>query len=837
MVKVSRFIDAPFQGISQAPNTSRLDEQVERAINGIVLLPDGLTKRPPLDRIARLDLTKIWRADGLFELIAGKNFALHIQLEGGTAFVPRVFDLATFTEQTLNISAAAQTYLNTGVGGTIGVRDFRIVTIADTTFIANKQVTVANGTATQATRPFEALVWVRQSEFARKYKLTVTKTAGTPRTGEYKTPTGATQASNEFIDTDKIVSILLSATAGGVIPDGGVAIGELKTDLETDGFTVTVLGSVIHLSHPTVDFTVVGQDGQGGAAMEVIKSKVPSFGRLPQRAVEGFTVKIVQDSASELDDFFVKFETSAGSTEGTWKETIAPGANLGVNPNTLPLVLTQNPGTGVWSLDVGAWKGRQTGDEFLDLDPEFIGEKLEDVTFWKGRLVFIFRESIALSASDDPFLFYRKTLATFLASDTFGLTSPFEKISLFRYGLTFDTQLLIFSDLAQLKVISKDGLTSAETTSIDTTSQYAFEPRIRPQAANSRVYFVTPKGLTQTSVFELSIDAITDIDEADDLSLAIPTLLPSQMDRVTTLAASYLAIYGKSGTSALFAHVFRYAERQRVQNGWFQWQLPEGLVTGGMFFGQDSKLYIMAIEAVAGNDVGHVFSMDISPARLDPDPASRYLTLLDDRRTEAVATPVYTAVTDTTAIPLLMDGTVTGREVVVVARAPGGTGGIKLGGTLQPIAEGTPATISSVTPSSVIVKGDWTAVPFWVGFEYTLEVILNRFFMRGQDGKPFRGAGRVSMRQFIVDLSDSGFIEVKVKRGNRKATIHQFQGYIWGDSESLYGVSPSTSTDFRVALGAKAEETEVSLLNSSWFPSRVTGYTWVAEFNPKTRNA
>ncbi len=833
MARISRYVDAPYQGISQAPQTTRLEEQVEAAVNGWAILPNGLEKRPPMDLIARLPLGTDWRSDSLFEEIEGKPFALMLQRESATVKA-YIYDLATFTAQSLTVSPEAQDYLNTAGVNAVPKDDFRIVTISDTTFVANRQRTVENGVDTEPDRPFEALIWVRQSAYARTYSLTVTENGGTPRTGTYKTPNGATQASNGLIDTDVIARVILNGTAENITTDGASSTGDLADQLIADGFTVTRNGSVIYISN-SVDFTITSADGQGGQAMEVIKGTVQSFGGLPAKGFDGFVVRVVQSSGEELDDFFVRFETSTGSTEGTWVETIAPGTSYGLDPETMPLVLTPD-GLGGWDLDIGDWQPRQTGDLDLDPDPGFIGEVIEDVSFWKGRLALIYGEEGALSASDDPFLFYRRTLATSLASDTFSVSSPYDKTSPFRYAVTFDKRLVIFSDLAQMTVASEGGITSIDTTSIDVTSQYAFEKGSRPQGVNSRVYFVAPKGSANSAVFELETNQLTDVDEADDVSLAIPRLLPSQLDRVTSIAPYYATCYGKSGTGTIYVHLYRYAEKQRVQNAWFEWSLPAGMVLGGMFFTQDSKLYVLAIEPLStGNDRAYACVIDITPSRLDPDPASRYLTLLDMRRTEASAIPVYDSLTDTTIIPLLFAGDSNNREVVVVGRAPGGEGGIEWGGQLQTIHEGFPAEIEDVGANSVTVKGDWTDVPFWVGLKYEMRVTLNEFFARDANGRPMQGGGRLSIRQLLTDLSDSGYIEVHIRRGRRTETQHKFQGYVWGDSESLYGVSPQTSTVFSVSVGARSSELSIDYVNDSWFPSRVTSFTWIGEYNPRAR--
>lgn len=816
-----KFNDAPFQGVSEAPQTSRLPEQVESSEDAIAIIPEGAVKRPPLDYIARLNLARDWQTGSLFQQIAGQDFALVLQKEGLT-LVPYVYDLATFSEQPISITSAAQVYLNTTTPTSTPNADYRVQTVADTTFIANRNVVVANQTSNTAVRPFEALIWCRQGAFAREYAITVRPDGGSPITGTFVTPDGDDPTQGEFVATDRLIAILFNEDPVGL---GAPTTGMLSQDLIAAGFTYSRQGSVVYISHPTIDFTVEASDGQAGQALEVIKERVQSFGDLPERAVDGFVVRVSSSGSTDLDDAFFRFDGISGN-QGLWEETIAPDTNLGVNPITLPITLVNNGGT--WEFDVGSWKGRQVGDEELSPDPEFIGQRIEDITFWQSRVALVFGEGVHLSATDDPFLFYPRTLTSVLDSDAFGLTSPYEERSTFRYAVTFNRRLLIFSDTAQFEILSS-GVTTPTSTEINTVAQYDSSPDIRPQAVNSRIYFGAPKGDTNSGIFEMQVDRVTDTEEADDTTLAVPRLLPADIDRVASNNANYLSIYGKSGDSRFYAHLYRYAESQRVQNGWFPMNLSEGLQLGGMFF-DETKLYILAIEEVdGGNNRAHVCVMDFTPSRIDPDPASRYLTMLDYRRTEASAFASYDNISDTTSIPLLIPGS---SNVRVVARAPGGLGGVRFQNTLQQIAEGTPADIVSFNDTSVTVRGDWSAMPYWVGFSYTKRIRLSRIYARDGNGNPLR-SGRLSIRKIIFDVSDSGFLAIEVTAGRRQTRRQEFQGYIWGDATSLYGVAPVTTTDFNVGTRSKAEELQVDVVNDSHFPSRWTGWTWFGEYNAR----
>ena len=696
--------------------------------------------------------------------------------------------------------------------------------MADTTFLLNRNVTVANGLSTAPSSPFEALIRVRQSAFARTYTIKVEQGAST-WTATYLTPDGSTANSGKFVDTDNIAAILLDATALGAIPDNGSATSTLGADLAGAGFTVTQVGAVIAISHPSTDFTVEVTDGQAGEALVPIKDEVQDFSDLPKTAVDGFKVKVTNTQAGTEDDYYVVFDSTAGPT-GTWKETIAPSVNLGVNPATLPVIAQYNTGSSTWEIDVGPWQGRSVGDLLLSPDPGFIGFKLTDITFWRGRLGIIYDEDIHFASAADPYQLYISTLVTSVESDPFTLQSPLDERSSFRNATAFNKRLIIFSELAQFTVDSDPGVVSPSSTSIDVATRYRSSDRIDPQGANSKLYFVAERGPKASIVYEMDIDRVTDTEQADDLTFHVPSLLPVDLDIATSSPTEFVTCYGKSGSRDWYIHLYRHAEKERIQNGWFPCQLPAGFTMVAMLF-IGTELHVFSRDSSTG--YVHLSRMSFAPNQLDDDASSRILTHLDFRRDETEAVPVYDGVTDTTTIPLLYPGSALVR---VITRAPGGSGGKMFGGTLETLYEGQPANVVSFTSSTVVVDGDWSSVPFYVGYAYDSRWRANRFYAKDQTGSVIRN-GRLTIRRLLIDVSDSGFQSVEVTAGGRPTRIRDFEGYRYGDSESIVGMAPSVTTELDIAVACTNDQLVVEFSNDSHFPSRVTGYEWIGEFSPK----
>jgi hypothetical protein len=430
--KVSAYVEAPYQGVSQAAPQVRLKTQASVLDNCLVPIPEGCIKRPPFTWLGKL-AGHPGAFLGSFSLVtrsSGGADAILTMTREGSVTVPRVYDLATVVLQAVTVSAHAQTYLNTGI---IPIDHLRAVSIVDDTFVSSNRQNVGNVVTRNAARNPEGMLWVRASAYSRKYTITVTKSGGSPVTVTLTTPNGAAATDAPWVDTDTIAASLLSGSYTAV--DGATISGNLNA-LTGSGFTVSRIGAVIYLACAT-DFTMDVEDGQGGTAFLAIKDRVQRFSDLPQKVpVDGFTVRIVQQSGDDTrDDFFVRFRNTAGKGTGTWEECLAPNALLGLDTATMPMLLFND---GAWKLQEANWLGRTTGDETLVPDPDFIGQAIEDVTYWRGRLALIAGEGVTLSAADNPFRTYPRSLSQVLDSDPIARVNPSPGVAHFRYALAFE---------------------------------------------------------------------------------------------------------------------------------------------------------------------------------------------------------------------------------------------------------------------------------------------------------------------------------------------------------------------------------------------------------------
>jgi hypothetical protein len=824
VAEISDYVPGPYQGVSQAPASVRLQGSCETMEDCIATIPNGVQKRPPFTwglQLKRPDGTAIpadpqARWERIRRGSPSTDVTLLLNREAGV-IKPYLFQTATWAPISLTVSTPASTYLQ--LNAPVPQQDLRVTSIEDVSFITNRTVTVENAAAVQASRPFEAIIWCQTGLYGRNYSITVAPiTGGYTVTGSFQTPDGGSPPNAIGVGTDNILQALYAGNANpsGITNAGGTYAGTTGgiATLTSQGFNVVLNGSIIYISHPTNDFVVTVVDGQGGLAMTCIKESVQRFSDLPGEAIAGFVVEIAQESTGALSNYYVQFEATQSATQGVWNEVVAPGANLGLDPTTMPIGLTDTGGT--WALAALPWTGRTTGDATLAPDPEFLGDQITDIGWWRGRLALVANGAAELSASDSPYKFYATTLATALDSDHISLLPPVDGKVFFKEAVIFDQRFLIFADEAQAIVQSGTGIVTPSATGIFPLSDGNYTDQVAVQASNHKVYFACLYGNPAQSmaIFEISIDRLSGLALPEDLTPAVPNYLPPTINLAATWKPAYLTVYASQTTGRAIVHAFRYSEQQRVQNAWYAWNLPTGWLWVGMYL--EGTVLTACVADPSGNL--HGVTMDLTPDRVDPS-GGTIQTYLDMRLNETQATSItYNAATGLTTAILPIPVT---SAVVATCRAPAGA-----------YPEGYALTVVSTTATEVVLKGDWVGVPLWFGYPINSIFVPSQFYKLGQDGKP-EHTGELIIQRVKCDVGAFGYLQATVSQPGTTDQVTTFSGFDLDNSDTPLNSPPNRKTavlDFGV--NAEAEHYTLTFSSSNHRGFKLLGFEWKGSFTP-----
>lgn len=831
MTLLAAYVAGPYEGISQAPPAVRLPGACQDMQDCHATIPLGVQKRPPFEFIGMVTSTGAGDAYSLYGEFPRGSAATDITyvLSNEAGVIKCYFYLTsdpTCTQIPVTITAEAAAYLATN--NPVPNRDFRAVSIEDYTFITNRTVEVVNTGDTASTRPYEGLLWCKIGEYARDYVFSFVdqNPAGALSFSmNYLPATGSASGDARGVATGVVTAAL--AQGASAIPSGSGGTyngpsGGISGQLANPPYDLILNGSTLYIANASFNFTPTTSDDQGSTAMYFIKDSVQNFSDLPEVGVQGMVVEVLQSEGNAnagTSNFYVQYTATSPPT-GVWQECIQPGAPLGVNPLTLPVALFYDTSTSAWTIDVQPWKRRQTGNVTLSPDPGFVGDYITDIKWYRGRLELVYNGGSVFSDSADPFNYYTTTLAANLESDPLGFLTPVERKSFFKQAVNFDNRAVLFGDKVQA-IISSTGVFSSDNARIDELGDYDFNDNVPVQASNHRCYFMSTTSVSSL-VYELAINQWSGLALTQEMTTAVPTLLPPNLDRGSTLKSFYISVYGASNGSQLYIHVPRYQDQQRVQNAFYTWNIPTGWTLAGLFF-KNSVLRILMRAAIDGNL--YQFSQEFAPLALDLAPAS-IRSWIDFKLPESVCTTSYNAATNITVVTSPI---VPAPGYIATVRGTGGANGYPEG-YLIPIVARVGHTLS--------LKGDWTTGTFYLGLRYTSYFIPTEWYVLGQDGKP-QHSGRLSLRRIKFDVSNFGYLRVEVNVAGRATRTKLFEGvYLDDPSRAGLNAPPDSLTRvLEVPIGGNSKDTYIKVINDSHLGFALLGYEWQGDFSPRARRA
>jgi hypothetical protein len=680
---VNNAIPNLINGVSQQPETLRLSSQATAQENGYSSVVEGLRKRPPTEFVKKIKSSTVSNA-----------FIHTINRDANERYVVIITDdnLEVYTLDGVQKTVVdAVGSFGTYIDDSDPKSNFEAVTIADYTFIINKNKTTALSGSASASRNFEAVYSVLQGVANTKYAIKINGTEYSYTTTDDATTYDATNIATELV----------------------TAIGSLS------GFTITNLGTDIVFEN-TSDFTIAAIDGYGSQGSQVIKGTVNKFSDLPKRANNGHVVEVVGEATNNFDNYFVKYESANNNDVGVWRETVKPGIDDNFDTSTMPHLLIRTadgnfrytPADGSTytisstTYTVPKWNGRVAGDEETSPHPEFIGQKISDIFFFRNRLGFISGDNVFMSRAGGFFDLHPETVTTVLDTDPIDIAVSHTKVATLRHAIPFDETLLIFSDQSQFILGGGQTFLSPKNVNINVTTEFEASLLAKPVGAGGNVFFPFTKG-NFSGVREFFVNADADKNDADDITGHVPKYVPKNIFKMAIATnENILVALSSEEQNALYVYQYYVNNRQKLQSAWSKWTY--GNSTDNKILNVDfieSELYIL----MQNSDGVELLKIETAPAHTDTD--ATYLTHLDrkiDETTTGVSSSYSSGTGQTTiTLPYTIDNTlemvtrnVLGSSVVAGQKIPIVT---------QSIDTFTGALVASATVNGVNLEdGDFT---------------------------------------------------------------------------------------------------------------------------------
>lgn len=743
-------------------------------------------------------------------------------------------------------------YLTHGVDDstpTVPVDDLKLFTTGDFTYVLNTKKKVAKDSTTSAPVSSDALVFVKQGDYERKYGLSITTAGGT--TYENWTFSGSSQKAGggSFYNTgyeaesDFIMSNLFEGVTSFIPPyyvprlvkDANDLNPRYDQPLTVDtatltqsifsgyppslasdpSFTVSLKGNQVGVITGPADFTIQVDDSMAGDGLGVAYKSIPNLADLPSTATHRFKIAVQGDVDASEDDRYVQFLVNGhtpsladGSVgDGGWFETSGGNVSDRIDSNTMPLIL-KSTAVDEFELNHMPLDKLDAGDEVTNPDPSFIGTSIQRVFQFKSRLGFLSGSSVSMSEVKfggydgeldlQRYNFYRTSVTSLLDGDPIDATISSDKVTKLRAAISFQDNLILFSDFSQFVLRGGDLLTP-KTVSFNQITEYEYDKSVDPVGLGSYIYFPFVRGGFM-GIREFTVNANTDNFDANEITAHVPQYIPkaSGGGLVAISGSSAESLMATTDGNDVYVYKYFFKGNEKVLSSWGKFTVSGGGIRGLTFI--ESELYI--VQSISDTNQTHLLKISMGNKQRDPE---GYNTNLDRR---VVVTLNATIAVPTFTLPYLLKDD---EELQVYTKD----------GLLIQNLETTPNGPNTVvTFKNNTVSGGLTGVAesLYAGVKYTMKYTFSKLLFKAQAGQNMtRTDGKMRVRGGTLFFEDTSHFEVKVTPDLRNTSTAEFNASIV--QHTIEGDSVLESGRFRFPVFSDPEQTTITVENSSAMPS------------------
>lgn len=787
MSLISSSIPNFVNGVSQQPFTLRLSSQGELQENALSTVSQGLKKRPPTQHLKKIQSTPL-----------GNCFIHTINRDLSERYVTvitngdlKVYDLAG-NEKTVAFPNG-KSYLSAATPSS----SFSAVTVADFTFVVNKTKVVTQSSTLSASRPYEALINVKAGNYGKTYTVSVSGYAS----ASYTTPDGSVAAHVGNISTDYIAAQLYT---------GLVAVGVSGAN----GWSLSLFGSVIHISKTASDFSIRTEDGFNNGGMVAIKGRLQKFADLPSNpSVDGFIVEITGtgDANNKFDSYYVRFKANTGTSGvGVWQECAAPSTSVGVTASTMPHALVRES-DGTFTFEVANWTSRVAGDLDSNPDPSFVTRTISDIFFYRNRLGLLADEGVIFSESGQYYNFFRTTVTDLLDADPIDVNASHTKVSILKHAVPFNKQLLLFSEQSQF-IIDQNELLTPKTVGIKVATEFPCNVVAKPVGIGKNIYFAVDKG--DWSAFR---EYFTDLNDAgndsQDVTGHLPKYIPSGVFKISAAPNEDILVALTSGDpSSIYAYKYFWSGSEKLQSAWSKFTLgSDSTILNADFIASELFLIVNRADGV------YFEKMNVSLG--DIGVGEPYMVHLDRKVQLGSAALTYASGYTTINLTTLGYTPSSGDYQVVIKSHPS----LKAGEIFNVIWNGTTAR----------VLGNITGATLTMGRKFTMNYKLSTITVKTPQaggGQKSDTEGRLQLRKISFNYADAGLFNVLVTPEGRQTYTYTYSGKILGSSSATLGSYSIDSGRFSVPIVSRNVGTSIVLQNDSALPCSFLSADWEGFF-------
>uniref|UniRef100_A0AAU6W326 Tail tubular protein B n=1 Tax=Pseudomonas phage Lepni01 TaxID=3138536 RepID=A0AAU6W326_9VIRU len=780
-------------GISQQPDILRFSNQGAVQINGWSSETQGLQKRPPTKIIKRIYPTGALGVKPLVHMINRDSSEQYFVSFFGSGIA--VHDLA------------GNEYVVRGYNGYANCAnprdDLRLITVADYTFVTNrKTVTQMGSTLTLAGQPnvtTRALVNIRGGQYGRTMQILINGgvygNIQMPNGSAEKVPAGQPYAGMNQVDMTDANWIASTMAA------------QINAALNASGWSATAGAGWVMITAPGPGAfaSIQTKDGYGDQLMNGFIYQVQTFNKLPAQAPDGYLVEVTGESARTGDNYWVQYSL-AGKV---WKEVAKPGIVAGFNNATLPHALIRaSDGNFDWT--PLTWDTRQCGDDGTNPMPSFIGDRINDIFFFRNRLGFIAGENVIMSRTAKYFNFFPASVSALSDDDPIDVAISHNRVSILKYAVPFAEQLLLWSDQAQF-VLSSAGVLSSKTIELDLTTEFDVSDGARPFGIGRGVYFAAPRASYTSLKRYYAIQDVSNVKSAEDVSAHVPSYLPNT---VFNLAGSgtenFVSMISNGQPGNLYIYKFLYLDETLQQQSFSHWTFGTNVkILAAYSIG--SYMYLM-LDRPEGIMMERVeFTQSTIDIAQEP-----YRTYMDQKKLIQIGAYDIDAHTSSVSIESILGGLPHTDSVFYTIDAQG----------VMQRHEGPWPSGSKIT-----FPGNRAGEYVVFGREYEFQYEFSKFLIKqtADDGSTStEDIGRLQLRRAWLNFENSGAFEINVNNGSTQYVYPMSGGRL--GTQTFLGELALGTGQFKFPVTGNAQAQRVTISSANPNPLNIIGCGWEGNY-------
>ena len=489
-----------------------------------------------------------------------------------------------------------------------------------------------------------------------------------------------------------------------------------------NGLYVTRSSGAFNISAPSTDL------------LKVMAGSVKSPADLPAQCKHGYVVKVTNSEATE-DDYYVKFfGENNRDGDGVWEECNEPGRNIEFNKATMPVQLVREA-NGTFTVNQVAWTNSAVGSHTPPTNPEpsFVGFTINQLVFFRNRLVLLSDENVIMSRPGDFFNFWSKTAQTHSLEDVIDLSCSSNYPAIVYDGIQINAGLLLFTKNQQFMLTTDSDVLSPDTAKINAVASYNFNEKTNPVSLGTTIAFLDNANKF-SRFFEMSNVLRQGEPDVIDQSQVIATTLNKDISLISESRENSVVFFSQKNSDTIFGFRYFATGERRLLQSWFTWTVAGTIQYHCML---DDALYVITRNNNKDQIIKYSLKLDDNgffvtetQDTVSTDDDVIYRVHLDHASSVTAGGSTYNSTTNITTIPK-PNGYENNNQMVAYEPDAGNDLGRY--------------AMVTVNGSNLEIVGNWQSNTFIIGYLYNMIVQIPTLYVTRAEGQKYRADAKSSL--------------------------------------------------------------------------------------------